>query len=212
MPILLNAHEAGNGAQSQFESLSSPLLGPTRRRFTDRREKGIAVQHQSLATQKNDQLIFSAMEGRQHEPGVLEMMRSLFLEDQATSSPDPAKFPLTIAFLLSNPSLGRIMLFIENGILSGYALLIPYWSNEFGGTLLFVDELFVIRKARNRGIATRFFAFLEQERPFSSVALALEVSPRNQRARQLYESLGFKIRDNSILTRRFGMTNDKTEI
>jgi GNAT superfamily N-acetyltransferase len=171
------------------------------------------VQHPSLssASEKNDPLIFSAMEGRQHEAEVLAMMRSLYSEDQATSSPDPAKFPLTIAFLLSNPSLGRIMLFLENGNVSGYALLIPYWSNEFGGTLLFVDELFVIRKARNRGIATRFFAFLEQERPFSSVALALEVSPRNLSAHQLYESLGFKIRDNSMLTRRFAMRNDKTE-
>jgi GNAT superfamily N-acetyltransferase len=171
------------------------------------------VQHQSpsLASEKNDPLSFSAMEGRQHEAEVLAMMRSLYSEDQATSSPDPVKFPLTIAFLLSNPSLGRIMLFLENGNVSGYALLIPYWSNEFGGTLLFVDELFVIRKARNRGIARRFFAFLERERPFSSVALALEVSPRNLRAHQLYQSLGFKIRDHSMLTRRFAMTNGKTE-
>jgi hypothetical protein len=44
--------------------------------------------------------------------------------------------------------------------LLGYALLIPYWSNEFGGVLLFVDELFVLREVRNRGIGHSFFRFL----------------------------------------------------
>ena len=170
------------------------------------------MQDESFRTGKNDPIVFAPMEGRQYEADVLAMMRSLYSEDQAQSSPDPEKFPLTIAFLLSNRSHGRIILFLENRVLCGYALLIPYWSNEFGGTLLFVDELFVMRKARNRGIATRFFAFLERERPFSWVALALEVSPRNQRARQLYETLGFKGRDNSILTRRFSMANEKTEM
>jgi hypothetical protein len=34
-------------------------------------------------------------------------------------------------------------------LLRGYALLIPYWSNELGGTLLYVDEIFVIPEARN---------------------------------------------------------------
>ncbi len=34
-------------------------------------------------------------------------------------------------------------MFHEGVQLVGYAILIPYWSNEFGGNLLFIDELFV---------------------------------------------------------------------
>ena len=84
----------------------------------------------------------------------------------------------------------------------GYALLIPYWSNEFGGTLLFIDELFVIAQARSRGIARQFFAFLAASRPFRAVALALEVDPTNERAKNLYESIGFECRPYSTLTYR----------
>ena len=84
----------------------------------------------------------------------------------------------------------------------GYALLIPYWSNEFGVTLLFIDELFVIAQARSRGIARQFFAFLAASRPFRAVALALEVDPTNERAKNLYESIGFERRPYSTLTYR----------
>ena len=131
------------------------------------------------------------------------MMRALYAEDEGASAVDQSRFPLNIAFLIAQPSRGRIVLFSEGGLLRGYALLIPCWSNEFGGTLLFVDEMFVMPKARNRGIGRSFFRFLNEEKPFDAVAVALEVSPSNTAARRLYESLGFSHRENSVLTYRF---------
>ncbi len=142
------------------------------------------------------------MNDLQQKAEVLDMMRALYSKDQAASPADQSRFPLTIDFLIAQPSRGRIVLFNESGLLRGYGLLIPYWSNEFGGTVLFVDEVFIIPEARERGIGRSFFTFLDEERPFDAVALALEVSPSNTRARRLYESLGFTHRENSVLTYR----------
>jgi GNAT superfamily N-acetyltransferase len=86
--------------------------------------------------------------------------------------------------------------------LCGYALLIPYWSNEFGGMILVVDELLVERPLRGQGIARSFFAFIEHDRPFDAVALALEVTPENAPARKLYTSMGFAERHPRMMTRR----------
>jgi GNAT superfamily N-acetyltransferase len=122
------------------------------------------------------------MNDLQRKAEVLTMMHGLYSED---------------------PSHGRIVLFGEGASLRGYALLVPYWSNEFGGTLVVVDELFVTPRARNRGIARSFFRFLGEERPFEAVALALEVSPANTGARRLNESVGFTCRRNSLITYRF---------
>jgi GNAT superfamily N-acetyltransferase len=133
---------------------------------------------------------------------VLVMMQALYAEDEPATPVDPRRFPSTIEYLLREPGRGRVVLFIEDVCLRGYALLIPYWSNEFGGTLLFVDELFVIPAARNRGIGHKFFEFLARERPFDAVAVALEVSPENRQARKFYESLGFHLRRNAVLTHR----------
>ena len=145
---------------------------------------------------------FTTMSDLRYKAELLAMMGDLYAEDEAASPVDPSRFPVTIETLTNQPSRGRIVLFRESGLLRGYALLIPYWSNEFGGALLYVDEIFVIAEARNRGIAKSFFSFLKQERPFDAVALALEVSPSNAGARRLYESLGFGHRRNSVLTYR----------
>jgi GNAT superfamily N-acetyltransferase len=147
-------------------------------------------------------LKFSLMDDPRHKEQVLTMMRGLYAEDQAASPVDESRFPRTIEVLLAEPNRGRIVLFSEDDALVGYALLIPYWSNEFGGALLIVDELFVIPEARNRGIGRSFLGFVEEQRPYDAVALALEVSPGNTRARWLYESIGFENRANLVMTRR----------
>lgn len=143
---------------------------------------------------------FRTMNDLRHKAELLAMMRALYSEDATASPADQSRFPLNIEFLVAHPSRGRIVLFSEGELLRGYALLIPYWSNEFGGTLLFVDEIFVTAEARNRGIGRSFFRFLAEQRPFDAVALALEVSPGNAGARRLYKSLGFTPRRNSVLT------------
>jgi len=151
-----------------------------------------------------DTVAFSVMGDLRQRNDVVKMMRGLYEEDQAAHPPDVSLFPATVERLLSNPSAGQIVLFREGDELVGYAILIPYWSNEFGGNLLFIDELFVAAAYRNRGIARRFFAYIEQQQPFGAVALALEVSQGNRNANRLYESLGFVRRENATLVRSLG--------
>jgi GNAT superfamily N-acetyltransferase len=145
---------------------------------------------------------FVAMEDRRAESEVLRMMRELYDTDAPDLNVNPAHFPKTFDRLLTDPARGRIVLFMQDAAVRGYALLIPYWSNEFGGTLLVVDELFVEKQCRGQGIAHAFFAFLAKQPPFDAVALALEVSQRNLRARALYESVGFHERHHDVMTRR----------
>ena len=130
---------------------------------------------------------------------VLRMMDGLYADD---ASVDRGRFALTIVRLLTEPERGRIVLFKRDGAVCGYGLLIPYWSNEFGGTLLWVDELFVDEACRGQGIARAFLASVAEQRPYHAVALALEVNTRNVRARALYESMGFAERHNEMMTRR----------
>jgi ribosomal protein S18 acetylase RimI-like enzyme len=119
-------------------------------------------------------------------------MRCLYQEDRGDFEVDSSRFASGIEYLVANPSTGKVVLFREEGELRGYALLVPYWSNEFGGILLFVDELYVAPEFRSQGIGRTFFHFVERKQPFGPVAaLGLGVNPGNMRARKLYESLGF---------------------
>lgn len=67
--------------------------------------------------------------------------------------------------------------------------------------MVFVDELFVAPAARGRGVGTAFLAAVARDRPFGAVAVALDVSPANGRARRLYDRLGFRPAANATLVR-----------
>ena len=49
----------------------------------------------------------------------------------------------------------------------------------------------LLRRPAGRGIAHRFFEFLNRTRPFEAHAISLEVSPATPGAERLYESIGF---------------------
>jgi diamine N-acetyltransferase len=142
------------------------------------------------------------MTDRRHADAVLRMMRELYDTDAPDLKVDQSKFPATIDRLLAEPTRGRIVLFMRGERLVGYGALMPYWSNEFGGMVVVVDELLVEKEFRRQGIAREFFAFIEATRPFDAAAFMLEVSPNNPRARALYEALGFEPRKLQTMTRR----------
>ncbi len=148
-----------------------------------------------------DLISFSVLTNLEELEKVAAMMRQLHEEDWSAFNLDFSRFASSIEYIVSNPSAGQIVLFREDGEVKGYALLVPFWSNEFGGTILFVDELFVEPGSRNRGIGRSFFRYLEQEQPFRPVAFGLGVSPKNSRARRLYESVGFVELSYTTLTR-----------
>jgi len=149
-------------------------------------------------------LSFATMTDHDHSGDVVRMMRELYETDAPDLGVDFAKFPATIERLLGEPSRGRIVLAMSDGAVAGYALLIPYWSNEFGGIVVLLDELLVEQQFRGQGIGRAFLRFLDEHRPFEAVALALEVSPKNAAARALYESMGFEERKFRMMTRRLG--------
>jgi ribosomal protein S18 acetylase RimI-like enzyme len=149
-----------------------------------------------------NEIQYITMTDASHTDAVVAMMNGLYAEDPAASKPDQSKFPETIRFLLARPEMGRIVLFSDGQSVHGYSILIPFWSNEYGGVILFVDELYVVAPSRRRGIGRGLFDFIARERPFDAVAVFLEVSPTNQRARRLYGSLGFVERQNSLLACR----------
>jgi ribosomal protein S18 acetylase RimI-like enzyme len=143
------------------------------------------------------------MKDMTHSAAVLDLMHFLYAEDNADSGVDESLFPQTLHKLLTQPQVGRILLLCVREKVQGYALLIPYWSNEYGGYLVYVDELYVMAEARRQGVGRGLFRWLASERPFGSVGIFLEVSPQNHRARRLYEQLGFTDRENRTMAIRF---------
>lgn len=102
------------------------------------------------------------------------------------------KINATIDYFGKHPDKGSIILFFSQDEVVGYSILIPYWSNEYGGLVLFVDELFVRQDCRNQRIGSDFLQYLLQKKAHGFKAILLEVFPSNTRAYEFYTRNGFE--------------------
>ena len=119
------------------------------------------------------------------------MCRALYREDPVDEKITDRKISRTVRELRKNPIRGRIIIFEEGDVIVGYSILIFYWSNEFGGNLLHIDELYVKPRYRRRGVGTKFLHYVSQEFKGEIVGLQLEVTPSNTHAMAYYRKLGF---------------------
>ena len=132
---------------------------------------------------------------------VIAMMTALYEED-ASGYVSPDHFRRTVDTLLAEPHRGTVVVFdLPDAPRIGYAILIPYWSNEFGGPMVEVDELFVRAEFRARGVGRAFIAWIERERPHGATVIELEVTPDNHKAQEFYRSVGFTRRANVLQVR-----------
>jgi hypothetical protein len=78
---------------------------------------------------------------------VREYVISLYREDlperEMTREMTAEKFDLTFWEFTNKPDKGRIVVFDRDNLVVGYAIIVFYWSNEYGGDFIEVDELFV---------------------------------------------------------------------
>ncbi|MDE6868960.1 MAG: GNAT family N-acetyltransferase [Clostridia bacterium] len=76
------------------------------------------------------------------------------------------------------------------GKTAGYAVCALSASQEAGGRVLWLDELYVKPQFRGKGAAKQFFKFIELSDDYKIVRLEVELN--NDKATKLYKSLGYK--------------------
>lgn len=122
-------------------------------------------------------------------------MTDEFYNSGATLEPvDKQNFENTFNACLEKSPYVRCLVFENENQICGYGLLAFFWSNETGGKVILIDELFVDEKFRNLKIGTKFLEWLHQNYPDLS-AIRLEVCNSNEGAIRLYKNKGFDFLD-----------------
>ncbi len=116
---------------------------------------------------------------------------------------DPGGMPMTYArarrqasSMLDRPDRVRMLLIEVEAEPVGHAILVPYWSNEFGGEIMWLDEMYIAPTHRHRGIGTAVLTRLQkwaEEEGWWRVEL--EAHRRNEHALKVYERAGFEVED-----------------
>jgi len=131
--------------------------------------------------------------------GLKAMISALHSEDRGGKPITDEKILKTVTELGRNPCKGEIIIFEKDNTTIGYSILIFYWSNEYGGDILHIDELYVKPEHRRHGAATSFFNHVSKAFKDKIVALQLEVTPSNVEAIDYYRRLGFRKSTNKQL-------------
>ena len=116
-----------------------------------------------------------------------------FYATDAVMAPIPrAHFERTFDEMMTSDTYAVAWLFEEDGVVCGYAQIAKTYSQEAGGKVIWVEELYLLPEHRSKGFGSMFFAFLEKEFP-DVVRFRLEVEEENEGAVRLYERMGYKM-------------------
>lgn len=97
----------------------------------------------------------------------------------------------TFNLLMNNSPYADAYIIEYDGRVAGYCLLALSHSNEAGGLNVFIEEVYVSKEFRSKGLGTELIEFIFSEYKNKAARFRLEIEPTNDRARKLYKSLGF---------------------
>ncbi len=113
-----------------------------------------------------------------------------FYHSDGVLHPVPGEnFRRAFAEMMRSDAYAEGFILEHDGEAAGYALLLKSYSQEAGGVVVWIDELYVRPEFQSRGLGTEFFNFVFERYP--AARYRLEIEPENVRARALYERQGF---------------------
>lgn len=129
---------------------------------------------------------------KEDEKAYLEMAEIFYNSDAVLHNIPMHHLTNTFAELMKSDTyiLGYIM--EQEETIAGYALLSKSYSQEAGGSILWIEEIFILPEFRGCGLGSEFFSYLEEEMPVGIKRVRLEIEMGNKKAASLYKKMGFQ--------------------
>ena len=121
----------------------------------------------------------------------LRMAAKFYKTDAVLLHVGEEHFRSTFEELMRSDEYALCYIFELDGEVAGYSLLAKTYSQEAGGKVLWIEEIYVLPSLRGRGIGNAFFNFILKSRPDDVKRIRLEVERENEGAVKLYKSFGF---------------------
>lgn len=129
----------------------------------------------------------------ENDRGLYIRMAEEFYSSDAVLHPVPRTyFERTADEALRSDAYAEIYLLEYEGEPAGYGLTARTFSQEAGGQILWIEELYIREAFRSKGLGREFFSYIEEKNKGRITRIRLEVEEENTRAVSLYERLGYE--------------------
>lgn len=122
----------------------------------------------------------------------MEMAREFYHSDAVLHPVPDTYFERTADEALRSDVYAEIFLFECENEAAGYGLIAKTYSQEAGGMVWWIEEVYVREAFRSKGIGRELFAYLDKVKGSAVTRMRLEVEEDNTRAVALYKKLGYK--------------------
>jgi len=124
-------------------------------------------------------------------------------DDVAYGKADMKVLQSTFHECINNSPYIRGMFICQNGVVCGYALLTFSYSNEYGGKIMIIDEIYIKEGFRGEGLASYFIRETLAEYQHKVVYVEVEVRKDNAAAISLYKKFGLGVNDYLLMYKFF---------
>ena len=120
---------------------------------------------------------------------VVKMMREFYASPAVHTNGSEEIFERDVHECVSDSPFAEGYVFSENDEIVGYSMLAKSFSTEGGRRCVWIEDLYLLPKARKKGYASAFFDFIFDK--YKGYVFRLEVEKENYSAVSVYEKKGF---------------------
>jgi GNAT superfamily N-acetyltransferase len=121
----------------------------------------------------------------------ISMVLELYREDPTGRRMSVRKIQRTVSELDSHPDKGAVLVFRSGQEIIGYAIVIHFWSNEHGGNIACIDEMYISPAWRGKGVGSLCLEKIARTEKMKFKGMVVETTRANQGAMTFYAKQGF---------------------
>jgi len=122
----------------------------------------------------------------------IKMCMDFYNTDGVDHSIPVSNMEKTFNLLMEGLDFAKAYVCEKNNKTVGYILLALTYSNEAGGMVVWLDEIYVKPEFRSQGIGSELIDFVIDKYKDNAARFRLEITESNMGAKKLYLSKGFK--------------------
>lgn len=138
---------------------------------------------------------------KQDYTSIISLMNEFYNSEAVLHSVDTKNFDITFNLCINDNPFACCYVYEEDKIIKGYVLLSFTHSNEVGGTVVWIEEVYVSPEYRGCGIGKKLLKFVHDKYSDIAKRFRLEATSENKRAIALYKSMEYDTLDYLQMTR-----------